>query len=460
MIDVKYSLCSVVLQCAVNEGELCGANGLPVTPASIAMIGHFKAFIDSHHHFHDNPFNQYLTQYLDCIRNKKGLSQSPPKALSPSPALSTAVIPKKLTLIFEHYLNALPVEDMDLLATNSLLALYHMHYNMGCVHGLVTPDALVFDGRTVKVTHWAINAITNGGKHCDANMIVPDDTRFLPYEQLYGITVCKKSDVWSLALTLLAIIEPNIKLSDNPSDIVSCLNSKEVLIKVEANITKFPEKWQKFFLSALQPKPAARATVKELLKILEIPVPEVDYQQLNELLRYPKLDTNYGSKELITIHEIYHLYCLAFPATRDQSQEKLHKKPPIFTLPTLVLRDDKSTSGETVKQKSFLKIPANNELQLLPIDKLIERLNQLSPHLFCPLILTPGFNAVYNSPNLPIGIRENDFDYQCERIMIFRRLIEGAPFTRTQLLSCAKVDIPPLYRPQTWAHILNIKWSD
>ncbi len=76
-------------------------------------------------------------------------------------------------MIFEHYLYPLPVEDMDLLATNSLLALHHLHYDIGCVHGLITPEAVVFDGRTVKLTHWALNAINDSGRHCDANMIIP-----------------------------------------------------------------------------------------------------------------------------------------------------------------------------------------------------------------------------------------------------------------------------------------------
>ena len=230
-------------------------------------------------------------------------------------------------------------------------------------------------------------------------------------------------------MTLLSLKDKRMKLPENPTDIVSSLNSKEVLIKLEANLSVLPQKWQKFFLSALQPKPSERATVKELLKIMEIPEPEVECQQLNEFLRYPKLDHNFKDKDLITIHEFYHLYCLANPSVKDQNQEKRHKKPPIFSLPTLVLREDQS-SGEqnSVQRRKFVKIPANSELKLLQTDKLIERLNDLPPQIFCPLILTPNFNAVWTSPNLPIVIRENDFDYQCERIMIFKRLIEG--FTR------------------------------
>ena len=257
-------------------------------------------------------------------------------------------------------------------------------------------------------------------------------------------------------------MDKNIKFPENPSDIIlKSVNSKELLIKLEANLSILPEKWQKFYLSALQPKPPERATVKELMKILEIPVPQVECYEFNEYLRYPKLDTNYSDKDLMTIHEFYHFYCLAFPAIRDQNQEKRHKKPPILSLPSLILREDQSSGGQNSNQRrKFVTIPANRELKLLPTDKLIERFNRLAPQIFCPLILTPDFNAVCNSPNLPIVIRENDFDYQCERIMLFKRLIEGSPFTRPQLLSCAKIDIAPLYRPQIWAHILNVKWSD
>ncbi|XP_054167454.1 TBC domain-containing protein kinase-like protein, partial [Oppia nitens] len=444
MIQVNYRFGSLVVQSAVHESEQCGANGLPVTPASIAMIGNFRSLVDGNNRLTRDTglADKYMTRYLDCIRNKK----------------------ERITIIFEHYNNDLPVHDMLAVATSALLALYHMHYEMGCVHGLITPDALVYDSHrsAVKLTHWALNAITESGRHCDAHMLIPNDIRFLPYEQLNGIATVRPSDVWSLALTLLSLMDKNLKLPDNPSELFQCLSSREVLIKLDANLTSLSTEWQQFMLSALDPKPANRATVKQLMKILNIPVPEPVCDQLDELVRYPKLDNKFTANESISIYEFYHLYCLAFPSNRDQSsQEKNNqKKPPILTLPTLVLREDKCQSGKTVHRKNFVKISANRQLKLLPIDSLVERLNQLPPETFCPLILTPGFNAVWSLQSLPIGIRENDFSYQCERIMIFKRLIDGSPFTRTQLISSAKVDIPPLYRCHTWAHILNVKWSD
>lgn len=434
MISINYKLSVIVLECDSNESDVCGANGLPITPSSIAMFGNFKSFIDSNNN--SNNCCIYLTKYLDCIRNKK----------------------EKISLIFEHYLNSLPINDFERLALNSLQALYHLHYVMGCIHGLITPEAFVFDGNVVKLTHWALNPINNCGKYSSAHIIIPNDIRFLSFEQLFGITTVRKSDVWSLALSLLTFIEPNIKLPQNPIEIINSNDSKEVLNKLNVKLENLSQKWQNFFLSALNPKATKRATVRQLFKILEIQTPELECQQLNTFLRFPKLDNSY-KRETISINEFYHLWCLAFPQ-RDNNEEKKQKRPPILSLPSLVLRDENNSNSETVKRKKYIQIPANNELKLLPIDKLMNRLNRLPEHIFCPLILSPGFNSVWVSPNLPIVIRENDFDYQFERIMIFKRLIEGSPFLRPELLSCAKVDIPPLYRSHIWSSILSVKWSD
>ncbi len=72
MIKINYKLASIQLQCATNESEICGSNGLPITPSSIAMVGNYKSFIDCFNN--ESNHSLFLTQYLDCIRNKKGLN--------------------------------------------------------------------------------------------------------------------------------------------------------------------------------------------------------------------------------------------------------------------------------------------------------------------------------------------------------------------------------------------------
>jgi hypothetical protein len=72
-------------------------------------------------------------------------------------------------------LNELPIDNIEKLAQNSLQALYHLHYIIGCIHGLITPEAFVFDGNNVKLTHWALNAITDCGQLCDSHLIIPSN---------------------------------------------------------------------------------------------------------------------------------------------------------------------------------------------------------------------------------------------------------------------------------------------
>lgn len=61
-----------------------------------------------------------------------------------------------------------------------------------------------------------------------------------------------------------------------------------------------------------------------------------------------------------------------------------------------------------------------------------------------------------SSKRLPIVIKEADFAYQCERIILFKRLLSGYPYLKEQLKHEATIDIPPYYRAQTWAILLEV----
>lgn len=82
---------------------------------------------------------------------------------------------EKITLVFEHHpKTAMDVElrsnDLESLLHCGLDSLYHLHYVIGCVHGLLTPEAFVCDSvSNFKLTHWAINLITNFGQLCQSN---------------------------------------------------------------------------------------------------------------------------------------------------------------------------------------------------------------------------------------------------------------------------------------------------
>lgn len=85
---------------------------------------------------------------------------------------------EKITLVFEHYpssvLNySLSLNDLDLILKCGLYSLYHLHNVIGAVHGLLTPSSFLCTENPnipYKLTHWAINIITNMGKLCHAQI--------------------------------------------------------------------------------------------------------------------------------------------------------------------------------------------------------------------------------------------------------------------------------------------------
>ena len=67
----QYKLATFVLESNINQNDVFGTNGLPLTPSSINMIGNFYSFTAT---FNSSiPPCQYLTTYLDCIRSKNGM---------------------------------------------------------------------------------------------------------------------------------------------------------------------------------------------------------------------------------------------------------------------------------------------------------------------------------------------------------------------------------------------------
>ena len=58
---------------------------------------------------------------------------------------------------------------------------------------------------------------------------------------------------------------------------------------------------------------------------------------------------------------------------------------------------------------------------------------------------------------LPLVIRERDVVYQLHRLVLYRRLLLGHPFTRPQIWKEVKTDVTPLYRGKIWAALLDVE---
>ena len=65
-------------------------------------------------------------------------------------------------------------------------------------------------------------------------------------------------------------------------------------------------------------------------------------------------------------------------------------------------------------------------------------------------------SVVEDTVNLPLVIRERDVRYQFKRTVLYRRLLQGYPYTRPYIWKEARIDSLPLYRSYIWAALLGI----
>lgn len=57
-------LCAITFFARLHPGDVCGSNGLPLTPNSIAILGRSQRLKELQH--------EHLCQYLDVVRGKHG----------------------------------------------------------------------------------------------------------------------------------------------------------------------------------------------------------------------------------------------------------------------------------------------------------------------------------------------------------------------------------------------------
>ena len=135
--------------------------------------------------------------------------------------------------------------------------------------------------------------------------------------------------------------------------------------------------------------------------------------------------------------------------------------PPVLTLPKIVLNEGHPLG--IPKERCALFDPI---VMILPMNQLVSCLSDLTPEDAYPLMLTsldgPQTNghsqqSLDEMANMPLIIKERDVKYQFRRSVIFRRLLQGYPFTRRNLWKEARLDTLPLYRPYIWASLLGIE---
>ncbi|CAI8006071.1 TBC domain-containing protein kinase-like protein, partial [Geodia barretti] len=158
------------------------------------------------------------------------------------------------------------------------------------------------------------------------------------------------------------------------------------------------------------------------------------------------------------IREVYYLWSLAGGEVEAELRKTslIPSTPPICSLPCVV------TSGrEEHGSGSGLVTHYDRSVLLLSLDQLRKRLEGMSVADYYPLTETSGGTMPgqerHDSSSLPLAIKEKDVEYQFHRMVMFTRLLESYPHSRSLVMAEAVVDVCPLVRAEVWAALLGVK---
>ncbi|XP_037546336.1 TBC domain-containing protein kinase-like protein [Nematolebias whitei] len=459
--------------------DVCGSNGLPLTPNSIKILGRFQILKSITH--------PTLCQYVDISRGKH----------------------ERLTVVAEHYVRnvgdfsrgqRVSPEKVLQVAFEVLQGLEFMNKH-GLVHRALSVHNVLLDCKgNVKLAKFGLYHMTDRGADVDfpigyPSYLAPEVIalgcfhRSDPSHDDAPRPSGPKTDVWSLGVLLLELctgrrLLQNLEIREKLKFILTlgCMDDIVTVLAEEhgclETIRELPENVLQILRKCLTFLPSQRPSPAELLaeplfqSCLGPPV-QRQVQLFSCALRCAHLELPEDISDLCKdddedylsergIDEVYHLWCLAGGDLEKEltNKEIIQSKPPICTLPNFVLED-----GEPFGQcrdRSFL---LDDTTVTLPLCQLRNRLKDVAGEAYFPLLedeqstlpQSNSSNELSATVTLPLIIRERDTEYQLIRIILFERLLKAYPYKKNCVWKEARVDIPPLVRGPAWAALLGIE---
>ncbi|XP_053358839.1 TBC domain-containing protein kinase-like protein [Clarias gariepinus] len=462
--------------------DVCGSNGLPLTPNSIKILGRFQILKTITH--------PRLCQYIDISRGKH----------------------ERLVVVAEHHersLTHLLKRDEPIRPDQVLQIAYEVLEGLafinrrGLVHRALSPHNVLLDRQgKVKLAKFGLYYMTDHEADVDfpigypsylAPEVIAQGMFHLTDPSLSHAPLPSgpKTDVWSLGMLLFELcagrqVLQNIEISERlkfittlgcMDDIVTVLAEEHGCLDV---IKELPDDVLLLLRKCLTFLPSKRATPSRLLedavfeRISRLHTPyESPVCLFSSSLRCAHLQLPDDISELCTVDgedflpersvdEVYHLWCLAGGDLEKELTNKgiIQSKPPVCTLPNFILED-----GETFGQGRDRSFLLDDTTVTLSLGQLKNRLKDVSGEAYYPLLedeqsclpQSISSNELSTAVCLPLIIRERDTEYQLTRIVLFDSLLKAYPYKKNQIWKEARVDIPPLLRGLAWAALLGVE---
>lgn len=432
-----------------HKDDMCGSNGLPLTPNSISILGRSQILKTFNH--------EGIAQHLDLLRGKH----------------------EKLIIVFEYWNYSLSniiesgvdVDQIKNIAYQILSALSYLNKN-GIVHRCLAPENILYnkDTKRIKIYNYGIYYITDCGR--DVTFPIGAPKYMAPEVLMQGTkndySSSFKVDVWSLGIILAElalgrILWKELNFSQTIRKILSLVRGDPE--NVFERLAREQDHLETYKILPTDLKDFVNQCLRTDLKTRPSPKVLLDHSFFSNSQVVCPVKSPLGKKLLLNsrpLDEIYHLWQLAGgDVQKEMKREGLNRfKPPFLTTLKIVTREGKWLGETKDDNKRY-----DSRVVSLSMDPLIERLAHVPPSSYFPLFETeyPVTRYIDNDKDnlspLPLIIRERDTEYQFHRIVQMSRLIEAYPYPNvlSQIIKEAKVDIPPFIRHKVWSILLNVK---
>ncbi|KAF7277775.1 hypothetical protein GWI33_009196 [Rhynchophorus ferrugineus] len=405
-----------------HKGDTCGSNGLPLTPNSIIIVGNAQLLKTI-----KSPF---LCDFLDIIRGKHE------RTIVVSQYCGTPLA----KIIDKHVLTHLQIKKIAYQALKGLSVLH----KLDIVHrNLSNENILRQENGDIKLFNYGLYHMTNRGAL--VSFPVLEVLYTAPEVYLSGFDsghVDKKVDIWSLGQRIrkiLSLLQVNTSIFEKIAREHNCY---EVYLNLPADLKELIE-------LCLNIYPSKRLSCEELL----------DKLYFNEFRDIQEQKKMWEPFEVFSIQELYYWWQLAGGDVFQELKKQglIRSSPPILSLPSLVLIE-----GTLLGQDRNPATLYDPRIVEMPLETLYQRFIHIPITAFYPLIhsksdiISSSDPPPYDATGLPLVIKEKDPEYQFHRVILFRRLLHGYPFTKDLIRQEAEKDIPPLLRGDVWSALLNV----
>ena len=463
--------------------ESCGINGLPLTPHSTSILGAGQLLLTCEHN--------NLARYLDIQRGKHQriilVVETWPNNLS------------KLTMADMTEQSLLNISKQILLATAYLNDMNIVNTNISRRNIMLT------EAGEVKVFNFGLGRMTNYGEWVDfpcgdprltAPEILRQESRVetmnslaeAQYSELSITTIAPEPvvslasnvDSWSLGLLLASLtldipeLWPGAKVWQVIRKVVSlgeCETGAVVLERVArehgcvGRVSTIPQSVLDLIQLCLSPaeqRPSPAQLLaseifggdpgQDLYKRLPVTFPTSSLRVTSLPWPLPASPSCADRREMFTVRELYYLWQLA----GGEAQAELSKHglmvttPPILSLPSVCTGEGQAIGQP--KQRGSLYDPT---IINLPTAQLRSCLDNINIDILMPLLETKE-EHFKDTESLPLVIRERDVRYQCSRVVLYRKLLQGYPYRKKRIWSESLIDVVPKYRATIWAALLGV----